>query len=168
MANPVLFASSLFFAFLHLALILYFQPPLAFSYCILCGVFSSVWNHGTTSDVAKWSDRGMMAVGAIVDSAYIAAVPTASRLLLASLIVAAIVGYAGAKALVRVSKKKEASPAASVFAAVFTSGNLPHLLAHLCLSCTHFIMIAELPAQCAQRKAQSGGGLAGLLCVRGH
>ena len=160
MANHVLFASSLFFGFLHLALILFFQPvPLLFSYGVLCGVFSSLWNHGSTSDIAKWSDRIMMVVGAVVDFAYLAAVPTPSKLLLASLIVAAIVGYAGAKALVRVSLKKEASPAASVFAAVFTSGNLPHLLAHLCLSCTHFIMIAELAAHCAPANAKAAAGI---------
>lgn len=163
MANSILFASSLFFAFLHLALIIFYRPPLTLSYSVLCGVFSSLWNHGTTSEIAKWSDRGMMAVGAIIDFAYLATVPTASRLLLAALVVAAIVGYAGAKALVRVAQKKEVAPAATVFAAVFTSGNLPHLLAHLCLSCTHFIMIAELAAQCAQ--TAKGGGLAGLLCV---
>lgn len=163
MANHVLFASSLFLAFLHLSLVIYFKPPRAFAFSVLCGTFSSIWNHGVTNDVAKWSDRGMMAVGALVDFSYIASVPINQRPLLFALILAALAGYAGAKVLVRASsakkERRDASHAASLYAAVFTSGNLPHLTAHLCLSLTHFVMITELAAHCASppRAAAAGG-----------
>jgi hypothetical protein len=159
MANPVLFASSLFFAYLHLALILIFQPvPRLFSFTILSGVLSSIWNHGTTSELAKWSDRGAMAVGAAVDFAYIYSVPIGRRPLLAALIVAAIAGYAGAKALVRrqaPQAKQKRAPWA--LAAVLSSGDLPHLLAHACLSCTHFVMIVELASHCGGPAAAAAG-----------
>lgn len=33
---------------------------------MISGVMTSIWNHGTTSPIAKWTDRGMMIVAAIV------------------------------------------------------------------------------------------------------
>ena len=162
MANPVLFASSLFLAFVHLALILAQQPlPRLFSFTVLCGTFSSIWNHGTTSEIAKWTDRSMMAVGAVVDFAYLSSVPMEMRPLLCGLIVCAILGYFGAKFLVVRAppptgkagkaglKGGDASPA----------GNAPHLVAHVLLSLTHFIMTYQLSRHCAEPSSASSAGL---------
>jgi len=124
MANSVLFTSSLFLGFIHMALIMFYQPVhriLAFT--IICGTFSSIWNHGVTSEIAKWTDRGIMVVGTAVDFIYIIVIPAteAQRTLLITLISTAIAGYSFSKITIR--------------------GNLPHILAHICLSFAHYILI---------------------------
>ena len=159
MANPVLFASSLFLAFIHLALILAQQPlPRVFSFTVLCGTFSSIWNHGTTTEVAKWSDRSMMAVGAVVDFAYLWSVPMEMRPLLCSLIVLAILGYFGAKFLVVQAPGKTAK-AGLKGGDASPAGNAPHLIAHILLSMTHFIMTYQLSRHCAVPSSASSAGL---------
>ena len=101
MANPQLHASTLVLGFLHLLLLaLLPRVPRLFALNIVCGVFASLWNHGTTSAVAKWADRGMMALGAAVDAAYLVALPLPHRGWLLRLIGAAILGYFLAKRMV--------------------------------------------------------------------
>ena len=124
MANSVLFTSSLFLGFLHMVLIVLYQPvPPILALTITCGTFSSIWNHGVTSEIAKWTDRGIMVIGTAVDFIYIIVIPDteAQRTLLLALLSTALAGYSLAKNTV--------------------GGNLPHLLAHICLSFTHFILI---------------------------
>jgi hypothetical protein len=124
MANSVLFTSSLFLGFLHMALIIFYQPvPRILAFTITCGTFSSIWNHGVTSEIAKWTDRGIMVIGTTVDFIYIIVVNAteAQRTLLITLMSTALAGY--------------------TFAKITIGGNLPHLLAHICLSFAHFILI---------------------------
>ena len=166
MANSTLFASSLCLAFLHLALVLAFQPvPRVFAFVILCGTFSSIWNHGVTNDIAKWADRCMMAIGACADLAYLSNVPIQHRPLLVALIAAAIIGYVGAKYLVVTAAAAKAAPRAAsprgkapLPASAAASGNLPHLIAHVLLSSTHFIMIMQLSAYCGSPSQAANAG----------
>jgi hypothetical protein len=65
MANPVLLYSSAVVTLLHLIGVLYANgnaPAWIVAY-MLTGCATSIWNHGTTSELAKWSDRGAMYFG---------------------------------------------------------------------------------------------------------
>jgi hypothetical protein len=119
MANPRLFASSLVLGFLHLLLLLLHQPvPRIFAVNVLCGIFSSIWNHGATLEVAKWSDRTMMAVGAVVDGVYLFALGMPHREWLARAILAAIAAFLLAKYILAALATSEAAAAAAATAAV--------------------------------------------------
>jgi len=63
MVNTTLFVSAAISSAIHAAAILWTQPPLPYAIFLAAGCVTGLWNHGTTSDLAKWSDRTMMWTG---------------------------------------------------------------------------------------------------------
>lgn len=41
-------------------------PPLAYVAFLTAGCGTSIWNHATTSEIAKWADRATMGVGTVL------------------------------------------------------------------------------------------------------
>ena len=68
MANKLLLKSSLCSLTCHiLAILLSIQlPPLPYIGFVFFGLGTSVWNHYTTSEIAKWIDRITMACGVFI------------------------------------------------------------------------------------------------------
>ena len=65
MANPVLLYTASVSTLFHLIGLLYANgnvPAWIVAY-MMTGCATSIWNHGTTSELAKWSDRVAMWVG---------------------------------------------------------------------------------------------------------
>ena len=68
MVNPVLFKSSLLFGTIQLiAMIALESRNIVFNTSIIFGIITSVINHGSTTEIAKWSDRTMMLIGIYTD-----------------------------------------------------------------------------------------------------
>lgn len=68
MANATLFASSVVSGIIHwMALACFDRTPPLLKQIILVGIATSIWNHGTTSTLAKVADRVAMLVGFAVD-----------------------------------------------------------------------------------------------------
>ena len=69
MVNLILFRSSVFLGICHFMIpiftkVSYFDKLMILYYF---GIVTSLWNHGTTSSMAKWSDRVVMYVGCLSD-----------------------------------------------------------------------------------------------------
>jgi hypothetical protein len=73
MANQRLFRSALVCGFIHFLAIAYWNGPTILLIIYGFGAGTSIWNHGVTSEYAKWADRMMMAVGALMDMLWILA-----------------------------------------------------------------------------------------------
>ncbi len=128
MANPVLFASSLSITIVHLiAQFWYQQTNPILSTMMICGLVTSIWNHGVTSFIAKYTDRCMMWIGFFVDSYLTWQIRDQSHfyVCIVCLILSASL-YWVAKAWVTLSR----------------NGNVPHLMAHCMLTVTHVSLIA--------------------------
>ena len=70
MANLVLLQSALASGFIHALAASLLQPPVLFHLMLLCGIFSSLWNHAVTNSVAVWCDRAAMCIGFVIDHSY--------------------------------------------------------------------------------------------------
>lgn len=70
MANSVLLMSGAYASLLHFVSFLYYGTPLPHVAFQTASCLTTVWNHGTTSDVAKWSDRAMMAAAVLYHLRY--------------------------------------------------------------------------------------------------
>lgn len=73
MANYILLISSMVCGVIHLAYILYsfifrtpFLPKCVFM-TYMIGILTSIWNHGSTSQMAKWIDRIWIYFGVLID-----------------------------------------------------------------------------------------------------
>lgn len=62
MANAVLLQSGAYASLIHLLAFLYYAAPAPHIAIQTIACLTTIWNHGTTSDLAMWSDRAMMAV----------------------------------------------------------------------------------------------------------
>jgi hypothetical protein len=71
MANIDLFLTSYLMLVIHSFAIFIFQPPFIIFIIYIIGPIVSVWNHGTTSIIAKFIDRSVMVFGYLIDMAYI-------------------------------------------------------------------------------------------------
>ena len=141
MAHPVLFITSLCMFLAHLVSIFTFGAPLILQWSYLCGVSTSVWNHGTVNRFAMWSDRIMMVVGCAIDLYFILSLPLSQAVHLLSLTMIAVAAYAvgkyitgGARAIsvdVKGLTWKEGNPWASTC----------HVVAHAFVSLSHCSML---------------------------
>ena len=66
MVNHTLALSATAVSIIHAASFLFFTPPLAYAAFLTAGCGTSVWNHATTSEIAKWADRATMGVGTVL------------------------------------------------------------------------------------------------------
>ena len=71
MANPILLKTSCFFGLAHFIAMYIYQETLPQIYCTILtiGILTSIWNHGTTSEIAKWGDRICIAL-AVMSAIY--------------------------------------------------------------------------------------------------
>jgi len=67
MGNTTLFLSSLFFGFIHIRILQEYTHSEIYNILILTGVMTSIINHGTSSRIAKISDRIVMVIGFVTD-----------------------------------------------------------------------------------------------------
>lgn len=137
MAHPVLYMTSWFMVAFHFAAVFRFDGPLILQWSYLCGPSTSVWNHGTTCNLAMLCDRAMMTVGCMIDVFF------ASKLVIyqAGLVlfsnVAAIAAYASAKKFfngdqaLAPDSEKVTSPGATAC----------HVVAHITVTCSHCGML---------------------------
>lgn len=131
MANPLLFRSACLLGSLHVVLVLLYEIPFFLALAYLCAVATSVWNHGTTSGLAKWTDRFTIVCAVIVDSMYIAVMPAAQLCLGAVLVVAGVSCYFMAKAAIRSGQ----------------SGDPYHVLSHCFGTVLNIIVIISISSQ---------------------
>jgi glucose dehydrogenase len=105
MANAALHAAAcaLLVAHVLLVTVLLFcgggPPPLALQLTYVLGALAGVWNHGTTSAAARWTDRIAMVVGLGVDLYYVATrlAREGDRAAVVCLLALAVLAYASAK-----------------------------------------------------------------------
>lgn len=71
MANPVLFKSSILLTIFHIIIVEAWNVPHLFRVYIWLGCLSSIWNHGTTSNLAQFFDRIFMIVFTSMNFIYI-------------------------------------------------------------------------------------------------
>ena len=125
MANPLLFKSSLICGGIHVLLVIGWGAPFLLSLCYTIGVITSIWNHGTTSELAKWSDRVFIAIAVIVDIVYMFFLPLISLFIAISTISFSVVLFLMAKKEIKNGK----------------SGNPFHLGSHVVATILHSILI---------------------------
>jgi predicted membrane protein len=139
MTNFVLFLSSVFIAFIHVAAQLrYQQSNFVLTVTMACGCATSVWNHGVTSSIAKVVDRTMMWIGFFSNLCTISRVHDNTRqyACLATLL-AAVLLYVVAKSCIALTghQKQEETPCTNRLS------DLPHILAHFSLTITHILLM---------------------------
>lgn len=95
MAQPFLFGTSYLMLLVHaVAVCVFGQAPVALQISYIVGPLTGMWNHATTSEYAKWTDRSVMLVGLCIDLAYLQ-----TRVLSWVCLIGALVLYGGAKCL---------------------------------------------------------------------
>jgi hypothetical protein len=104
MANAALHAAACALLVAHVLLVTVLlcgrgPAPLALQLTYVLGPIAGVWNHGTTSAAARWTDRIAMVVGLGVDLYYVATrLPReGDRAAVACLLALAVLAYASAK-----------------------------------------------------------------------
>jgi glucose dehydrogenase len=105
MANAALHAAACALLVAHVLLVTVLllcgrgPPPLALQLTYVLGPLAGVWNHGTTSAAARWTDRIAMTVGLGVDLYYVATrlAREGDRAAVACLLALAVLAYASAK-----------------------------------------------------------------------
>ena len=136
MANSVLFKTSFFFGLIHFIAMYLYQETVPRVYCTILtiGILTSLWNHGTTSEVAKWGDRLWIALGVLNDLYHISIFSyRPNSLIVLSVIVLAIVCYFRAKFH---EGKKD-----------FISRDFCHASCHMVATAAHVTIIAILSTQ---------------------
>lgn len=148
MTNRVLYFTSWVMMMLHYAAVgLFFRSsPVLLQWLYLCGPWTSAWNHGTTSFVAKWADRSLMAVGCVLDiyfvcSLLISFIPPLPAIFVLANIAMALLAYACAKrtASAPIPDKARQNAFHSMAHAFITAANLSLLyFIHMLLSLPSF------------------------------
>ena len=136
MANSILLKTSCFFGLVHFIAMYLYQETVPRLYCTILtiGILTSIWNHGTTSELAKWGDRLWIALGVISDVYHISLFtyrPNSS--IVFSVITLAIICYFRAK-----SHEKKNEPLLRDFC---------HSSCHMIATAAHVTIIAILSTQ---------------------
>ena len=124
MANPRLFCSALFLGLVHILMLVWDRHcPRVLAISLVLAVFTSIWNHGVTSDVAKWADRCMIGAAAGLDYYYLLfVIPHASSRPLLAVMSTSILAYFSAKMVLRAMRME---------AGIMWQADMPHLCAHI-------------------------------------
>jgi hypothetical protein len=153
MANATLFATACALLLAHVALLgtLCRSNETALQAVYVLGPLAGVWNHGTTSAAARWTDRIAMVVGLGVDLYYVAAARLpreGDRAGVACLLALAVLAYAASRA------SSSSSSSASAVTAVVGDGDgdgdgtrkdiTTHLLAHALVLAAHAWLLLAL------------------------
>jgi len=121
MANPVLFQSSVFLGLIHILIVMALNADPWISLIYSIGAFTSVWNHGSTMDVAKWLDRLCMCIGTVTDIFYIWKLPFWLSIFGYSFVIIYIGCYFISKKLI--------------------NGNIPHIITHIGATLCHIWLL---------------------------
>eukprot|EP00013_Stygamoeba_regulata_P016456 CAMPEP_0177677920 /NCGR_PEP_ID=MMETSP0447-20121125/28700_1 /TAXON_ID=0 /ORGANISM="Stygamoeba regulata, Strain BSH-02190019" /LENGTH=181 /DNA_ID=CAMNT_0019186823 /DNA_START=11 /DNA_END=556 /DNA_ORIENTATION=- len=130
MANPVLFKSAFTLGMIHFVALWIsgtLVSLLAFYYA--WGIFTSLWNHGTTSRVAMWVDRITMVVAVVLDFAILYFLPSPWRMYLLAAEASGVVSY--------LSAKFEIAKGGG-------SGNPYHVCCHMFATFAHVMILLQL------------------------
>ena len=135
--NPTLFTTSCVMLAGHLILVLCFSHsplPLLIMYV---GPLTSVWNHGTTSEIAKWSDRCVMTIGLGVDLWFICRLSdTWQHITMVVLFLSwALALYFGGKVFVERSDNTNADAEEDIL------DSMPHAIADICILASHVCLM---------------------------
>jgi 1-acyl-sn-glycerol-3-phosphate acyltransferase len=141
MAHPVLFVTSLCMIVPHLAAVLAFGGPLILQWSYLCGLSTSVWNHGTVNRLAMWCDRIMMTVGCAIDFYFILSLPLSDAVHLLFLTIMAVTAYAVAKYITGGARAISADGRKMTWSEVNPWASLCHVVAHVCVCISHYSML---------------------------
>jgi len=95
MANRVLLVTSIGMLVFHFLVVHWFRGPIILQSLYVLGPITSVFNHLATSPWTLWTDRGVMAVGCVIDLWFASVLP--QRLLLSVITITAVGFYACAK-----------------------------------------------------------------------
>lgn len=130
MANAFLLLSIWMLGTLNVISIIAFRPAnMVIVVSMVAGILTSVWNHGTTSTLAKWSDRVMISIGALIDGYTIALNMTGRSAQLCSwLLLSSVLTYLLSKAVRNTSLTS-------------ISSNVLHAFAHVMITCCHVLMV---------------------------
>ena len=132
MGHPVLYRTSWCMVVSHLLAVLDFEGPLLLQWSYMCGPSTSVWNHGTTSRLAVWSDRAMMTMGCLLDFYFMATLAVSRTVVLLALNVAAVTAYVLAKRITKTSAGQ---------ASMYVRATACHVMAHALVTCSHCVML---------------------------
>jgi predicted membrane protein len=137
MTNFVLFLSSVFITFIHVAAQLrYQQSNFVLTVTMACGCVTSVWNHGVTSSIAKAVDRLMMWIGFFSNLYTISRVHDNMRRYACLItLLAAVLLYVVAKSCIALSRRHQKQEESNRLS------DLPHILAHFSLTITHILLM---------------------------
>ena len=135
MANLVLLHSALVSGFIHTLAATLLRPPLLFHCVMLCGVYTSLYNHAVSSRAAVWCDRVMMCVGFAVDTLYM----EGDSLARVGLTLSALL-YLAAK----ICRNNERKLGQFLSGRQEQESNHWHLCSHMMLTCTHLWMMARV------------------------
>lgn len=89
MVNVTLARSAIAVSFIHAVGFALFQPSGPYTLFLTAGCATSVWNHATTSEIAKWADRSAMGIGTVL-TLLIAPTPFEQALMLLTVIAYAV------------------------------------------------------------------------------
>lgn len=129
MANFVLLVSACTFGSLHLWMIYYYQLDVLLTTIYSVGVITSILNHGLTSTILKWSDRGWMTIGTLVDCLYLSTLP--NKQIGYFFVATNISHFLLAKGVIFLTR-------------VQSLGNVPHLITHLGTTLLHLHMCNQI------------------------
>ena len=133
MANILLFISSVSITTIHLLWLVVHCPENILLILNICfGLLTSIWNHGTTSEIAKLCDRIMMIIGYGIDLWIIVfELPAFVGEVCAGFLFLAVASYFISKCLLKSAIHKIYNYIAII----------PYLNSHLLITCCHLLII---------------------------
>jgi hypothetical protein len=141
MAHPLLLISSLTMTIPHFVAVQWFSGPFILQLAYLSGLLTSVWNHGTTSMVALWSDRLMMMIGCGIDFYFMYMLPWDEGAVIFVLVIASVACYHYSKVISGSGKSKLKEGRALTMKELDLIQSLFHVLAHMFVSMAHVFML---------------------------
>jgi hypothetical protein len=142
MAQPILFASAYLMLIFHTLAVSLYGGPWALRISYIVGPLTGMWNHGSTSQWAKWADRIAMAIGFCVDVWYIALL---ADVLVGLLLATAVAFYLGAKAVhVYTTKTDKSCHSQHALHDLFNTSVLLHWLSHAFVTAAHVCFLQRM------------------------
>jgi hypothetical protein len=146
MANYVLLCSSIVMTLVQMLTNFYFRPPIFFCGLGFFAMFTSIWNHGTSNNVAKVLDRMYMIVYIATNSLIIFSVVQSwsSMLMIYGIMATGVVSVI--KAMVTRSKARIHQILHP--SQLHAPGNGHHIYAHIVVMIVHSLLSYQLTIDC--------------------
>lgn len=134
MTNNVLLLSSYIFGSLQVIWMIYLNTKRFDIICnIICGIITSIINHGRNSLISKWLDRFMMLIGIYIDLCIIDEINNFNYYICNLLILLAIFTYILSKYILLTVDL--------YYKYKITLCNITHIISHLFITSCHFVII---------------------------